>query len=147
MKKHLLLICLLISSVGLISAQQKQYNNTRREAMEAQKVAFITEKVGLTAQEAEKFWPLYNSFESQKRELRHKMHSVRRSVNSESNEADYQKALNELQKLDMQQSALKLKYHKEFLKILSAEKLFNYYVAENEYKKVLIKDIEQGHRR
>jgi len=115
--------------------------------MEAQKVAFITEKVGLTAQESEKFWPLYNSFESQKRELRHKMHDIRRSVNSESNEADYQKALNELQKLDMQQSALKLKYHKEFLKILSAEKLFNYYAAENEYKKVLIKDIEQGCRR
>ena len=101
----------------------------------------------MTPEEAEKFWPLYNSFEAQRRDLRHQMHDIRRSITNESSEDDYKKALNELQKIDMQQSALKLKYHKEFLKILSAKKLFNYYSAENEYKKELIKHIEQGCRR
>ena len=148
MKRYILLITLFIlSSVGFINAQPKGCNNAKREAMEAQKVAFITEKVGLTPEEAEKFWPLYNSFEAQRRDLRHQMHDIRRSITNESSEGDYKKALNELQKIDMQQSALKLKYHKEFLKILSAKKLFNYYSAENEYKKELIKHIEQGCRR
>ncbi|MCB9071175.1 MAG: hypothetical protein H6543_01675 [Prevotellaceae bacterium] len=147
MKRYLLFISLFILSIGFVNAQQRGCNNARREAMEAQKVAFITEKVGLTPEEAEKFWPLYNSFEAQRRDLRHQMHEIRRNITSDSNEEDYKKALNELQKIDMQQSALKLKYHKEFLKILSAKKLFNYYSAENEYKKELIKHIEQGCRR
>ena len=47
----------------------------------------------------------------------------------------------------MQQRTLKLKYHKEFLKKKKKKKLFNYYSAENEYKKELIKHIEQGCRR
>ncbi len=147
MKKQLVLICLLIMSVGFIDAQERPCNNPRRDAMEAQKVAFITERVGLTAAESEKFWSLYNSCVSQKRELRHRMHEIRRSITHESSEADYEKALAEWQKIETQQNALKLKYHKEFLKILSAKKIFNYYAAENEYKKELIKHIEQGTRR
>ena len=56
MKRYLLLIALFtLSSVGFINAQPKGCNNAKREAMEAQKVAFITEKVGLTPEEAEKF--------------------------------------------------------------------------------------------
>ena len=31
-----------------------------RERVRSQKIAFITSEVGLTPQEAEKFWPVYN---------------------------------------------------------------------------------------
>ena len=39
------------------------------EKMKAERVAFITSEVGLTSQEAEAFWPVYNEIEKQQREL------------------------------------------------------------------------------
>jgi len=146
-KQLLLLITLSLLDVGFVTAQQKKCNHAKREAMEAQKVAFITKKVGLTAEEAEKFWPLYNQFTTQRHELRLQARAVRHSVSSDWSEDEYKNALQQLQKIETQQHALKQKYHKEFLKILSAEKVFNYYTAENEYKKELLKHIEQGRKR
>ncbi len=49
-----------------------QDRKAEREAIQAQKVAFITQEVGFTAEEAERFWPLYNEMEREVGEVRHK---------------------------------------------------------------------------
>lgn len=43
----------------------------KREQIKALKVAFLTTELGLTPNEAEKFWPLYNTFDDKQFELRH----------------------------------------------------------------------------
>jgi len=48
-----------------------QERRAEREAIRAQKVAFITQEVGLTAGDAEKFWPLYNELEQKVMEVGH----------------------------------------------------------------------------
>ena len=70
----LLLMCLL--PFGL-QAQEKnlqrktdQERQAERETIQAQKVAFITQETGLTTDEAEKFWPLYNEMEKKINEAR-----------------------------------------------------------------------------
>ena len=40
-----------------------------KEKIRAYKVAFLTEKLNLSAKEAQKFWPLYNEFDQQRRFL------------------------------------------------------------------------------
>src|SRR4051812_21621428 len=47
-------------------------NQERREDIEAQKVAFITQKLNLTPEEAQKFWPVYNQYQDKIQELRKK---------------------------------------------------------------------------
>lgn len=42
----------------------------RGERVKALKVAYITENLALTAEEAEKFWPIYNEFSKTRHELR-----------------------------------------------------------------------------
>ena len=58
----------IISLALLLSASvfgQKQNNSKpNREKIKAMKVGFITEKLDLTTAEAQKFWPVYNEFES-----------------------------------------------------------------------------------
>jgi len=71
--------CLLVVLLSLMplwaTAQNARPHKTdeerraEREAIQAQKVAFITQEVGLTAQDAEKFWPLYNELEQKVREV------------------------------------------------------------------------------
>lgn len=48
-----------------------QERRAEREAIRAQKVAFITQEAGFSAEDAEKFWPLYNELEQKVREVSH----------------------------------------------------------------------------
>lgn len=42
----------------------------KKEQIKAMKVAYITNELSLTAEEAAKFWPLYNAFEDKQHEIR-----------------------------------------------------------------------------
>ena len=44
-------------------------DKTRAEKIEALKIAFITQKLQLTTDEAQKFWPVYNQYENEIRSL------------------------------------------------------------------------------
>ncbi len=44
----------------------------KREQIRALKVAFITNELSLTADEAAVFWPLYNAYDDKQNEIRHK---------------------------------------------------------------------------
>jgi hypothetical protein len=43
----------------------------KKEQIKALKVAFLTTELDLTTSEAEKFWPIYNTFDDKQFELRH----------------------------------------------------------------------------
>ena len=66
MKKLIFLTIVLFGCLTLVTAQP---NNPRvKEKIEARRVAFFTNKLELTPEEAQKFWPLFNEFQ-EKREL------------------------------------------------------------------------------
>ncbi len=63
----ILLIAFSISAFGLFG----QVNRDKIEQkIEAQKVAFITQQLELTPGEAEKFWPIYNQYKNEMKELK-----------------------------------------------------------------------------
>lgn len=65
--KHLLLTLSLFVSLFTFG----QPNEQLKSRIKAQKVAFITERLNLTSTEAQKFWPIYNSFEETSENIRH----------------------------------------------------------------------------
>lgn len=56
-------------SYSLTAQNSNQHRNMQqnRERIEAQKVAFITNKLDLSSAEAEKFWPVYNDFKDEQK--------------------------------------------------------------------------------
>ena len=69
MKKTMILL-LCICALGAY-AQPDRDEPKRSEKVEALKRAYITSELALTPVEAEKFWPIYNSFEDKQFELKH----------------------------------------------------------------------------
>ncbi len=53
-----------------VFAQNGKRIREKMEQVKSLKVAFITNELDLTSDEAAKFWPLYNNFEDKQRELR-----------------------------------------------------------------------------
>ena len=67
--KNNFLAILLLVSFGLFAQGKKMME--KKEEIYALKIAFITNKLSLTSNEAEKFWPIYNTFEDKQFELKH----------------------------------------------------------------------------
>jgi len=64
--KTILLFLLLITSFSFAQGLMRE----KKERVKALKVAYITEELNLTSEEATKFWPLYNAYEDKQKELR-----------------------------------------------------------------------------
>ncbi|MDP4283932.1 MAG: hypothetical protein Q8891_05880 [Bacteroidota bacterium] len=120
MKKCLLLFLVIIGSISIAKSQN---DRPRAEKIQALKIAFITQKLQLTSAEAEKFWPVYNQYDNEIRNLR---------VNNRNGDV----LDNEEKLLDIRK-----KYKPAFEKILGPQKLNELFNAEKDFRNVLIKQL------
>lgn len=140
-----LLLALIIAMPSI--AQNGARRKKIREQIDAQKVAFITEKLQLTPAEAQQFWPIYNEYESQRQII------VKEFIEKNLEERDMDvETLTDKQALEIADSQiiqaqkmldLRKKYHAEFKKVLSPKKLLLLYQAERDFKKFILKEIRQ----
>ena len=150
MMKNVVFILLFLSGLsGLIQAQGQERMG---EQIEAFKIAFFTQKLNLTSQEAEVFWPVYNDYldnneySSELDDLRRKRNQLQQEVKREILSSDNQK----LEALSDQFIALKKeenniseKYHQKFKQVLPIRKVIMLYKAEQEFKQELLKEIQR----
>lgn len=73
--KQLLLCIFLIATINISFAQRGS-----REKVKALKIAHITKELNLSSQEAEKFWPVYNSFEESMRAFKQQERRAIRTI-------------------------------------------------------------------
>lgn len=132
----LVIACLLLCTSGY--AQKR-----RGERVHALKVAFITDKTNLTSSQAEKFWPVYNSYEDDLRNVRQKYVRQYKSKTKAFSEEDARRYVED--DLDYQADLINLKrrYKNEFLKVISAQQLADLYIAEREFRQMLIQKLRQ----
>lgn len=70
--KNILTLVLLLLSLSFYAQGKRMIERKEqiKEKIDALKVAFITIELSLTSSEAEKFWPIYNSFEDKQFDLK-----------------------------------------------------------------------------
>jgi len=148
MKRYTLLLILSLTLTGLYAQNQSNHDarKQRWEEMKAKRAAYYTERIGLTAEEAQLFWPVYNELQGKKEKLHRSMTAQFRNAKRDANGQkiiNYTKATDDMINLRVQETTLEKAYHARFKKILSPEKLFKYYGAEREWANKLLKDIEK----
>lgn len=117
----------------------------RRENIEAQKVGFLTKKLDLTPEEAQKFWPVYNQYDGKLQELRNKrredMKNAKENVEGMSDKEIEQLVDNEMtfrqKELDLQKE-----YHSKFKAVLPIKKVAKLYRADEEFKRFLLNELK-----
>lgn len=136
----LLLVFLLNTLTG--NAQERNFGNgPQRERIDAQKVAFITNQLQLTPEEAEKFWPIYNQFNDQKEDLnRDFMKGVFKFRKNEDTMTDKDAVemadsyIRHAQKMvDLQKEC-----HLKLKEVLPPKKLLKLYNVEREFQRLLL---------
>ncbi|MDF1674025.1 MAG: hypothetical protein P1U41_10990, partial [Vicingaceae bacterium] len=118
----------------------------KRAKLKALKTAYITEKLALTSEEAEKFWPVYNRHEENKLSLRRSVKSdFKKGVSiDEMSDEEVSKMVNaniELKEKELTQYKI---FIAELKSILPIKKIAKLNQAERTFKKELLKKIKKG---
>jgi len=149
--KNIFTILLLSLSISFYAQGKKMLE--KKEQIYALKVAFITNNLSLTSTEAEKFWPIYNSFEEKQFELKHqKSISFIKKMNDETlNKMSDKEALAVLTQMEASEDEmfqLRKKLITTLKNILSPVKIIKLKKAEEEFNKKLLQQYrDKGPRR
>jgi hypothetical protein len=146
-RKVIFFLIILAFPVTKLSAQ-----NTNLEKLNNYKIGFFTKKLNLTSHEAEKFWPVYDDYQSQRNQIQLEKLKLNRNFNlNESTLSN--KQLEEMgdKYVDclVQESDLAVAFHKKLKEVLPPVKVILYYQAENQYKIQLLnelRDVKQQQR-
>lgn len=118
----------------------------RMQAIEARRVAHITDQLSLTPREARVFWPVYNEyleklseFSKNQREWFLEVQDISSMTDAEAAEL----AEKEVYRLE-QTAALRREYHEKLKDILPIKKLARLYEAEQTFNRMLVR--ESQHR-
>jgi Spy/CpxP family protein refolding chaperone len=135
------LAVLLLVLAPTAHAQGGGRKGQRLGQLENAKIAFITNRVSLTQDQAQKFWPLYNEFSGKRRELNRSGRLLRRDVTE--GMSDQQIRDNFTQAFTMRQQELNLEkeYFDKFQKVISLRQVAQLFQAERDFTKEVIKRV------
>ena len=140
------IIFLLVASLSF-----SQGFKEKREKVKALKVAYITEQLELSTDEAQKFWPLYNAFDDKQAELRHeKMRAIldrfRPGSVDKLSEKEASALLVQMESLEENLFNLKKKFIKDLQGVISAKKIIKLKKAEEDFNRELLKQMREKRR-
>ncbi|KXK25057.1 MAG: hypothetical protein UZ12_BCD005001721 [Bacteroidetes bacterium OLB12] len=113
------------------------------EKINALRIAYLSEKLNLTSEQAEKFWPIYREFSDKRKELRRELIDARKQVKADQN-PQKDEALVKLG-LELKQRELDLEktYSERLLKVISAQQILSLRKAEGDFQQLIRDQIQQ----
>lgn len=154
MKKIILLILINCLSLAIISAQphrggkHKEPTPEMREKMEAYRVAFITEKLDLSAEEAQQFWPIFNEREQRIQTLKKEQRKQRKNTDvSQLTDAEIQTLIDRHFDFKQQELDIDREYTTKFAKVLPLRKVVMLHRVEREFRHKILKEYQKRGRR
>lgn len=139
MKNLIILLFVVLTSFSF------SQNESKNDKVEAMKIAFLTNKLNLTAKEAQLFWPLYNEYSQKMDVLRRAKKSEYdeiKSKNSTPTDKEIESYMEEVFLTKQKELDLQKEYYNKYVKILTVKKVAQLYRAENQFKKELLRIIK-----
>lgn len=142
MKRITLLLVLLCACMLGTTVTMAQSRSDRRENVEAAKVAFLTDKIGLTSEQSQKFWPLYNEYEAKRRDLVRAYRSGYREDVDQLSEQDAKARLDGMFSTRERELELEKEYVARYQRVISPNQIIKLYRSEREFTKLLLQKLE-----
>ena len=147
MKKVISVLCaLMVLSMGAFAQgpqgpgrhPRQGDDNSWRERVRSEKVAFLTQEIDLTESEAQVFWPIYNEIQKAQREgfeeVQKAYMAMEKGVQEKKTGKEMEKLVHAYIDAQDKNDGIETKYMNKLLKALPAEKVARYYVAEEKFR-------------
>ncbi len=127
----------IVATIQISSAQSKE---SRFQQIETAKIAYITKSLDLSPSEAQKFFPLYNQYRSEMRNI------MQQKKSASSGHSNFRaERPNELS-FDSQVLECKKKYREKFSGAIPASKAIRFFEVEREFRESLFKELKSRNR-
>ncbi len=125
--KQILIILFIATTASAGFAQQKDNVQPNGSRLEALKIAYLTKNLNLTPDEAQRFWPIYNSYTGEIREVK----------------IDQRK--NKTPELDTEEKVLGIrkKYNSEFSRVLGTDRTNTFFKSEKNFGNYVRKELAE----
>lgn len=138
--RPLVLLLLLLTS----TAAMAQYSPGER--LQSARIALFTERLSLTPEEAERFWPVYNQVSEQRMALRRKGMRLQRASSGDSlTDAQAEARIKEYLDLKQRELVLEQASTEKLLTVLSAQQVLQLLKAERDFQRMMLRQL--GRRR
>jgi hypothetical protein len=133
------ILCTLLTSLAL--AQTPEGMNR----IESARIALITERLELTPEQAEKFWPLYREYMERREDLRKELLSAKSEIrkDEEMTDEESKKLVDKALKLKERKVALDRDYSDKFNRVITARQLIALRNAEDDFRQMLLERLEK----
>lgn len=152
MKHRILSLIASVSALILAAAHtadaQPNPQNGWKERMESVKIAFLTTEIGLTPEEAQKFWPIYNSVSEELDKAVYSTFSsymeLEKAINENKSEKEITKCLERYLDALASQDEIRDESVTKYRKILSDTKVAKIFVGEEKFRRQHIRMLQHG---
>lgn len=114
----------------------------RHEKIEAARVAFLSTRLNLTTDQAQKFWPVYNEFDAKRRVLRKRLNGRGRDLAALADN-QLQGVVDDLFAARQEELNLEKDYATRFQKVITLRQTLLLFRAEREFAKLLLRKLEE----
>lgn len=121
-----------------------------RERIKSQKVAFITEKLDLSPEEAALFWPVYNDYEDRTEAVRNgEMRTIKSKMrqNPDMSDQEADALLEDLIKAEDKMYRAKVDLMNDLKGVISSKKIIRLKRAEDEFNQKLLERLKEMRNR
>lgn len=149
-----LVIALLALAVSFSAMAQKPQNpqsphkGQDHERFEAEKVAYITQQLSLTVEEAQAFWPVYNQAVKEQREvfakIREAKRALREAINEGKSDAEVKPLLDTYLKVRADKRDPMAEHRADFVKAVGESKTAKFYLSEDSFRNKALREMA-GH--
>lgn len=115
------------------------------EKIETLRIAFLTRKLNLTSEEAQKFWPVYNACKSELKSANSALKNLRKGMKDGlegMTDEEVTKFTDEFVAARKKEADIIEKYHKQFKQVLPIRKVAILYHSEKEFKQELLREMK-----
>lgn len=126
-----------------------QHKRGDRKKVKALKVSYITEKLNLTKQEAEKFWPIYNQFDTKRHNLYHgKRSALKEEISKKGgidnlSEKEAKSFAKKMLAIDKSYYEANENYQIELSKVIPYKKILKLHIAERDFTRQMFKRLRK----
>ena len=132
---------MLTALLGELSTVQAQEKKLSKEDFQQKQKEFITDCVGFTESEADKFFPLYFELQNKKNELNRKSWDyMLKAKDKELTEEEYDDIVENVSKISIECDELEIEYRRKFKQFLSSKKIFLVMRAEMRFHREFLRD-------
>lgn len=136
--KYLIVVVLALFSLTQTAVSAHQEGDWQ-EKMKAERVAFLTTAMELTPAEAEKFWPVYNSMEAERKasfgKVMRAYKALSDGVAAGKTDKELEVLVNDYTTANKNSHSIEAKYTPQLVKVLSVSKVAKLFVAEEEFRR------------